>query len=215
MTASFERPYTAAEQAQLSRVPGFAPSWAPGLAGALAAGIVDFLLLLLGLSFVPTGADIAPAGAMTGGLLVAAAYWGQSQRGERTRWTEWRREREATLAEGLARVTQFQARDAIAIEEAEDEGLGYYLQLTDGRVLYLGGQYLYDLTEARRFPATEFELAVAASSGALLSLTPTGAYLAPSSTRPPFTAGEWDAGLVPDDRTFVGRPFEGLRQVAV
>ena len=108
-----------------------------------------------------------------------------------------------------------QARDAIAIEEAEDEGLGYYLQLTDGRVLYLGGQYLYDLAEERRFPATEFEVAVAATTGALVSLTPAGAYLAPSSTRPPFTAGEWDAGLVPEDRAFVARPFEELRQVAV
>jgi hypothetical protein len=82
-------------------------------------------------------------------------------------------------------------------------------------VLYLGGQYLYDLAEARRFPAAEFEIAVAASSGALLSLTPTGAYLAPSVTRPPFTAAEWDAGLVPEDRAFVARPFEGLRRVAV
>jgi hypothetical protein len=82
-------------------------------------------------------------------------------------------------------------------------------------VLYLGGQYLYDLVEEDRFPATEFEIAVAAGSGALLSVTPTGAYLGPSSTRPPFTAGEWDAGLVPEDRAFVARPFEELRRVAV
>jgi hypothetical protein len=215
MTTTFERPYNAAEQAQLSRAPGLAPSWATGLAGALGAGIISLLLLLMGLSFLPGGAEIALPGALVGGLLFAAASWGRSQRRERRRWSEWRLERAATLAEGLARVTRFQARDAIAIEEAEDEGLGYYLQLTDGRVLYLGGQYLYDLAEARRFPAAEFEIAVAASSGALLSLTPTGAYLAPSSTRPPFTAAEWDAGLVPEDRAFVARPFGELSQVAV
>lgn len=37
--------------------------------------------------------------------------------------------------------------------------------------------------------------------------------MAPSSTRPPFTAREWDAGLVPEDRTFVARAFEDLRVV--
>jgi hypothetical protein len=215
MTATFQRPYTAAERAELSRAPGLAPSWLTGIAGALGAGIIAFLLLLLGLSFLPSGANVAPPGALSGGLLVGATYWTRSQQRERRRWNEWRREREATLAEGLAQVTRFHVRDAIAIEEAEDEGLGYYLQLTNGRVLYLGGQYLYDLAEERRFPATDFEIAVAAGRDSLLSLTPTGVYLAPSSTRPPFTAHEWDAGLVPEDRAFVARPFEELRRAPV
>ena len=165
MTASFQRPHTAAERAELSRAPGLAPSWSTGLGGALGAGVIAFLLFILGLSFLPTGADIAPRGALIGGLLVGVAYWVQCQRRERRRWNEWRREREATLAQGLAQVTRFQARDAIAIEEAEDEGLGYYLQLIDGRVLYLGGQYLYDLAEEHRFPAAEFELAEETSRG--------------------------------------------------
>ena len=53
-----------------------------------------------------------------------------------------------------------------------------------------------------------------AATGMFLGLTPLGAYLAPTSTRPPFTANEYEAGLVPDDRVMVDRPFEDLRRVA-
>jgi hypothetical protein len=75
MTASFQRPHTAAERAELSCAPGLAPSWSTGLGGALGAGVIAFLLFLLGLSFLPTGADIAPRGALIGGLLVGLASW--------------------------------------------------------------------------------------------------------------------------------------------
>src|SRR5215831_9448645 len=36
------------------------------------------------------------------------------------------------------------ATRAFGVEEYEDEGLHYFLELTDGSVLYLSGQYLYD-----------------------------------------------------------------------
>jgi hypothetical protein len=52
-----------------------------------------------------------------------------------------------------------------------------------------------------------------AANGDFLGLTPRGAYLAPSSTRPPFTAEEYEAGLVPKDRSMVDRAFDDLRGV--
>ncbi|HEV8357684.1 MAG TPA: hypothetical protein VGQ17_13105 [Gemmatimonadales bacterium] len=44
-------------------------------------------------------------------------------------------------------------QDAVAVEEAEDEGLSFYLLLDDGRTLFLSGQYLYD-PAAQGFPGS-------------------------------------------------------------
>jgi hypothetical protein len=45
---------------------------------------------------------------------------------------------------GLLESTTFRATRAFGVEEVEDEGLHFFLELTDGRVLFLSGQYLYD-----------------------------------------------------------------------
>ena len=56
---------------------------------------------------------------------------------------------------------------AFGVKEFEDEGLHYFLELTDGRVLVLSGQYLYDYeaisddsetNRPRAFPCSEFTL---------------------------------------------------------
>ena len=39
---------------------------------------------------------------------------------------------------------RFTASRAFAVEEFEDEGSHYFVDLTDNRVLFLSGQYLYD-----------------------------------------------------------------------
>jgi hypothetical protein len=75
-------------------------------------------------------------------------------------------------AKGLLLRQSFKARRAFAIEEYEDEGPHYLIELTGdeptgGQVLYLNGQYLYDYepitddpqwNQARTFPCTEFEV---------------------------------------------------------
>lgn len=45
---------------------------------------------------------------------------------------------------GLLVSSDFQARRAFGVREFDDEGLHYFLELADGRVLFLSGQYLYD-----------------------------------------------------------------------
>jgi hypothetical protein len=67
--------------------------------------------------------------------------------------------------EGVVVSAEFRAKRAFQVEEVEDEGLHYYLELIDGSVLYLSGQYLYDhepidddseIDQERKFPCTEF-----------------------------------------------------------
>ena len=68
-------------------------------------------------------------------------------------------------AAGLLSAERFQATRAFEVEEREDEGRHLYLELRDGRVLFLCGQYLYDydeitddpdLNQTATFPCTEF-----------------------------------------------------------
>jgi len=68
-------------------------------------------------------------------------------------------------AAGLLRRQTFEARRAFVVGEFEDEGPHYCIELTDARVLYLNGQYLYDyepitdepeLNQPRMFPCTQF-----------------------------------------------------------
>lgn len=46
--------------------------------------------------------------------------------------------------QGLLVSEIFVATRAFQVEEFEDEGSHYYIELADGAVLYLNGQYLYD-----------------------------------------------------------------------
>jgi hypothetical protein len=208
---TFERPFTDEERALLDRVPGFPPSWLDGAVGSLTLGVITFLLVMFILSFRPDGADVAPRGAALAGGLIMLLNYGHRQLRERRVSRAESIARGRHLASGRARVTRYEIVDAIAVQESEDEGIGFYLQLTDGRVLYLGGQYLYELAETRRFPSTAFEISRVAASGGFLALTPLGDYLAPSTEREPFTVEEYEHNRIPEDAAFVEAKFEDLR----
>ena len=45
---------------------------------------------------------------------------------------------------GLVESQEFQARRALQVDETEDEGIHLFLELDDGLVLFLSGQYLYE-----------------------------------------------------------------------
>jgi hypothetical protein len=71
-------------------------------------------------------------------------------------------------AQGLIESIEFRATRAFEVEEFEDEGLQYFIELADGSVLFLNGRYLYQfLPESQggakgsmttMFPSTEFTL---------------------------------------------------------
>src|SRR4029079_8096775 len=49
---------------------------------------------------------------------------------------------------GLLVSTDYKAKRAFEVEEFEDEGLHYFIELANGGVLYLNGQYLYEYQAA-------------------------------------------------------------------
>lgn len=113
-------------------------------------------------------------------------------------------------AAGHVKSITYTIRDAIAVEESEDEGLSFYLLLDDGRTLFLSGQYLYEPVEAG-FPWTSFELIQAPVAGYTVRIVPLGSSLRPSRTRGPFKDAEYKSGLIPDDGAIAIRDFDALK----
>ena len=126
---------------------------------------------------------------------------------------------------GLLDGTDFRATRAFGVEESEDEGLHYYLELSDGRVLFLSGQYLYnleptiddpDLNRPRRFPCSEFTIRRHAKEGYVADIQCRGVVLEPEILAPPFSENDWDANRVPEDGQIISdRTYETLRHERV
>jgi hypothetical protein len=105
-------------------------------------------------------------------------------------------------AAGMLLAESYRARRAVRIDESEDEGFHFLLELEDGRVLLLTGQYLYylcdDLGNGSTFPSTAFTLKRHKHEGYAWSLQPTGNYLKPEREFPADRAlllyKKWNAG---------------------
>ena len=174
-----------------------------------------FLILTLGLSLLPFlllqgtvpwfGHNL---GMIAGALAVCSAYALWCER--RANPHPWRAAAAKDLELGLADVEHYDITDALLIEEQEDEGPAYYLRLTDGRVLFLQGQYLYD-DEEESFPCETLCIARARESRMLLSFEPAGRRIAVSGRLPAFGTGDWKAGRVPEDGALLDVDFEALK----
>lgn len=115
----------------------------------------------------------------------------------------------------------FAATRVFQVEEYEDEGLHYFLELENGSVLYLGGQYLYDfgrfeddpgLAADQLFPATTFRIVRHRDEGYVVDLEPFGSVLPPEETYPPYRPAEYEAGLVPEDGDVItSRSYDQLK----
>lgn len=76
-----------------------------------------------------------------------------------------------------------------AFNRGDAEGLHYFIELADGSVMYLDGQYLEEYEpsakQARRFPCTEFDLLRSKGEGYIVGLRCRGKVINPQHTVPP------------------------------
>lgn len=113
---------------------------------------------------------------------------------------------ESTLAS-----QRFQARRAFEIEEFEDEGRSLFIELADGSVLFLSGQYLYD-DEEHQFPCTEFVVRREPGEGWAYDVMCEGEPLDPETIAPPFSGDDHDSGRVPEDgQVITDRTYEEVK----
>lgn len=136
-----------------------------------------------------------------------------------------RRSLEEQLAEldvkGLLLRQPFQARRAFCVNEFEDEGPHYFAELTDGRVLYLNGQYLYDyepidndpeVNQPRAFPCSKFEVLRHKAAGYALHVVCEGHVLEPEVIAAPFARQTLRAGIPEDGKIFDAGSYERLKR---
>ncbi len=135
----------------------------------ITAGLLAFSALLSVVDFLgKNGAfETAPAaiGLLLGGFLIwrCAEEWRKFNPDRPVEADLTPRARNVRRMEqaGELEVEELTIRRAFAVEELGDEGAHYFLELEDGRALYLGGQYLWDYEEedgSLRFPCGRFEL---------------------------------------------------------
>ena len=95
---------------------------------------------------------------------------------------------------GMLLSQTFRAHRAFQVEEFEDEGSHYFLELEDHSVLYASGQFLYEYEpsakEPRRFPCTEFTIRRHKDEGFIVDVLCSGEVLEPEVIAPSFSPAD-------------------------
>lgn len=121
--------------------------------------------------------------------------------------------------QGLVERQSFLAHRAFEVEQFEDEGLHYFIELSDGRTLFLSGQYLYDyeptsddpeLAQPRLFPCTEFVVLRHREAGYVLQIQCAGTVLEPEVVAPPFDCEDFRRGIPQDGTILSDRSYERI-----
>jgi hypothetical protein len=122
---------------------------------------------------------------------------------------------------GLLISESFAARRAFQLEEFEDEGSHYFIELSDGRTLYLNGQYLYDfepieddpeLNQPRRFPCTEFTVLRHKEAGYVVDILCSGTVLEPELLAPHFDEKDWKHAILDDGVVIADKSYEQIKR---
>ena len=118
-------------------------------------------------------------------------------------------------SQGLVRSQPYRALRAFQIQEFDDEGSHYYIELDDRRVLFLSGQYLWDHDaedQPRTFPCTAFVVRRHATKGYALDVLCGGAVIEPEVIAPPFDADDFGTEAIPaDGQIITDKPYDRLK----
>jgi hypothetical protein len=113
-------------------------------------------------------------------------------------------------------TSTFKASRAFVVDSFDDQGLNYFIELAEGGVLYLGGQYLDqympmpEINEPRKFPSTEFTIRRHRIEGWVLDIQSQGKVFEPEKSFPAFAEADFD--LVPNDGEVIrDRSYDDLK----
>jgi hypothetical protein len=104
---------------------------------------------------------------------------------------------EAARRTGNLQVHELSVTKAWQVEQQEDEGLHFFLELASGGTVFLSGQFLYEPFEARIFPSAGIRVSLDRPSGTVLALQCLGPRIAIERTLAAFSEEELNAGLYP------------------
>jgi hypothetical protein len=109
------------------------------------------------------------------------------------------------LASGDLEVSNYVVRSVIEIEEIDDEGMFFLLDVGENLTLCLRGQYLYESTENGLFPASEIKVFWNKSLGFTYGVQGAGDKLEPTRVLLPLTGDQWDLDYLPEDRELINK----------
>ena len=117
----------------------------------------------------------------------------------------------------LLTSSSFCADRAFRVDECNGEGPHYFLELEDGGILHLSGNYLYDYEPGegspRHFPCTRFTIRRHADLGHVVDIVCGGLIIEPEVEAPPYTAWDFAHSVVPRDGQILRNlTFDQLRQ---
>jgi hypothetical protein len=111
----------------------------------------------------------------------------------------------SALEEGALASADYEVTEVVEIEELEDEGLHFLLDIGGGRTLCLSGQYLYKPVSAGRFPSSRIRVFWNVQAGVTYGVQSLGDRLLPSRKLPPPNRKVLEAGAFPSDRDIVAQ----------
>ncbi|WP_322630009.1 hypothetical protein [Halothiobacillus sp.] len=114
------------------------------------------------------------------------------------------------LAHGELGVGEYTVSSYIEIDEFEDEGLFFLLNIGPGETLCLRGQYLYEAVESGRFPASKLKVFWNRRSKNSYGVEASGMQLMPLRMLPPLSEAQWDSGFLPGDRDIIAMGIEDV-----
>lgn len=192
------RPLTEAERHTIRAALRRRSEWRSGIVGSIGAFVLVFLVTILATLSLPYETILRTSGVTA--TVASLAWYIRVQRGLRRDHRALTDRIKSELATGTVTSTTYTIRDVVSVEEAEDEGLSYYLLLDDGRTLFLSGQYLYE-PASKGFPWASFEIVRVTAGGRVLDVLPRGISIRPSAIRQPFSADDYRSGKLPQDGT--------------
>lgn len=155
-------------------------------------------------------------------LSIAIAYFLFNKR---TDWPRLRRHSDAEIvaeleAMGLIVSESYTATRAFTVGEFEDEGLHYFIDIGEGRTLYLSGQYLYEyepiaddpeLNQPRKFPSAEFTIKRHRTERFVVEIVCKGEIIEPEHHFPSYSRTELKSGDFPEPDTIIAdRSYDAL-----
>ena len=119
----------------------------------------------------------------------------------------------AALEDGSLASADYEVAEVVEVEELEDEGLHFLMDIGQGRTLFLSGQYLYEPVKAGRFPSTRIRVFWHAQAGLTYGVQSFGDRLLPSRKLAPPSLKAIESGAFPSDRDVLGQQLPAVVEV--
>jgi hypothetical protein len=119
----------------------------------------------------------------------------------------------AALEDGSLASADYDITEVVEVEESEDEGLHFLMDIGQGRTLFLSGQYLYEPVKAGRFPSTRIRVFWHAQAGLTYGVQSLGDRILPSRKLSPPSLKTVESGAFPSDRDVLGQDLGTVTEV--